>query len=144
MPEPTSGPGSARLDRWARLRRWARSRRVVVRDGSMRPTLWPGDRLLVDPAAFRYRPPGLGQLVVVRDPEGTDRWLVKRVEQVAGGLLAGGTRVPNGTVYVQGDDAAASRDSRAFGPVPLGLVVGRPWFRDLPEERRGPVGEDAA
>jgi signal peptidase I len=144
VPEGTTSPGYRRLDRWARFRRWARSRRVVVRDGSMRPTLLPGDRLLVDPGAFRSRTPVPGDLVVLRDPEQPDRWLVKRVGQVAGEPLPDGTRVPEGTVYVRGDDAAESRDSRAFGTAPLALLVGRPWYRYLPPERRGPVGEDAS
>jgi len=48
-------------------RRW-HSRRVVVRDDSITPTLEPGDRLLVDTAAYRVRTPAAGDLVVFPDP----------------------------------------------------------------------------
>lgn len=34
-------------------------------------------------------------------------------------------RVPKGHVWVCGDNLTASRDSRVYGPVPIGLVKGR-------------------
>jgi inner membrane protease subunit 1 len=33
--------------------------------------------------------------------------------------------VPKGHIWVQGDNASASRDSRTYGPVPIALVRGR-------------------
>ncbi len=106
---------------------------MLVQDESMRPTLQPGDRLLVDPAAFRRDPPRVGNLIVVQDPEAAGRWLVKRV---------GGRTGPERTVFLLGDNPAASRDSRTFGPVSPDTVVGRPWFRYLPQDRRGPLDGD--
>ena len=91
----------------------------------MRPVLAPGDRLLVDPTAYRSRPPRVGEIVVVVDPEDPTRWLVKRVAAVA-----------PGTVVVVGDRDEVSRDSRRFGPVPLASVVGRVYRRYFPAERR--------
>ncbi|MBI5285519.1 MAG: S26 family signal peptidase [Chloroflexi bacterium] len=32
-------------------------------------------------------------------------------------------------LYVLGDNAAASRDSRQFGPVPRRSIIGRAWLR---------------
>ena len=51
-------------------------RRFRIEDESMRPTLEPGDYVLVNRWAYRVRPPRRGDLVVVRDPELSDRFLV--------------------------------------------------------------------
>jgi nickel-type superoxide dismutase maturation protease len=90
----------------------------------MRPTLEPGDRLLVDTGAFRARPPRPGEIVVVMDPELPGRWLVKRVAQVV-----------DGSVSVFGDAGSASRDSRQFGPVPQDSIIGRVYRLYAPPHR---------
>jgi signal peptidase I len=129
--------GASRPGGWARFLRRLRSRRFRVADCSMAPTLLPGDRLYVDPAAFREYPPARGDLVVVRDPTLASRFLVKRVAFLAGeSPTTEGPPVPARSVYVLGDDPAQSRDSRAFGAVPLEQVVGHAWFRYAPADRR--------
>ncbi len=106
--------------------RFGRPRRVVVADGSMRPTLEPGDRLRVEPRAYEAALPEIGAIVVLEDPEDPDRWLVKRVHAVD----------PVGrTVDVRGDAADVARDSRSFGPVPLPLLRGRVTRIYFPPER---------
>ena len=40
--------------------------------------------------------------------------------------------VPEGTLFVMGDHRANSTDSRVFGPIPAGNVVGRAWLRYWP------------
>jgi len=97
--------------------------RVAVTGDSMRPTLLPGDRLLV--VGRRLRP---GALVAIRDPRDPERVLVKRVLAIDRDA---------DSVDVAGDNAAASTDSRVFGPVPLGLVVGRVRWRYWPPSRQG-------
>jgi nickel-type superoxide dismutase maturation protease len=93
----------------------------------MRPTLAPGDRLRIDPRAYRRRPPRVGEIVVFVDPADPSRWLVKRVAAVD----------PSGrTVDVRGDATATSRDSRRFGPVPFEALVGRAYECYHPPERR--------
>jgi nickel-type superoxide dismutase maturation protease len=93
----------------------------------MRPTLRPGDRLLVDRRAYRDRPPRVGDVVVLVDPEDAHRWLVKRVSQVD----------PSGvSVEVRGDATEMARDSRRFGPVPMRSVVGRVYRCYFPADRR--------
>jgi nickel-type superoxide dismutase maturation protease len=99
--------------------------RVAVEGGSMRPTLEPGDRLLVV-RRRTYRP---GAIVAVADPR-DGRLLVKRVEAVT----------TDGRLVVAGDDPAASTDTRTFGPVPPALVRGQAVHRYAPPGRAGRKG----
>ncbi|MCI4360682.1 MAG: signal peptidase I [Thermoplasmata archaeon] len=154
-PDPREPVG--RLARWRR--RW-RSRKVIVRDHSMEPTFWPGDRLLVDPGAYRTEPVVRDDLVVIADPAQEERRLLKRVVGVAGdhvrvaregvdrvarpsGDSAPGPEgaleeleVPSGHVFVLSDRQQHTRDSRQFGPIPVTSVVGRVWRR-LPSPSSG-------
>jgi nickel-type superoxide dismutase maturation protease len=102
-------------------------RRLEVTGDSMTPTLRPGDRVLVVGGLGPWRPrPRTGDLVALADPRDPGRLIVKRVAAVAGA-----------SVEVRGDNAAASTDSRHFGPVARAAVVGRVVYRYHPEERRG-------
>lgn len=96
--------------------------RFRVDDRSMEPTLAPGDYVLVNRWAYRRHDPANGDLVIVRDPEVPARYLVKRIADMS---VSG--------AYVVGDNSALSRDSRAFGPVPRELIVGRVW-RQVPRD----------
>ena len=93
----------------------------------MLPALRPGDRLRVDPAAYRRAMPQVGDIVVLADPQGRVRWLVKRVAVVD---------PARGTVEVRGDAGDVARDSRQFGPVGTGTIVGRAYRVYYPLERR--------
>ena len=95
----------------------------------MRPTLTPGDWLLVDPDAYREATPGIGALVVVPDPRMQERLLIKRVVEVDGA----------GDLTVAGDSPEVSTDSRTFGAVDASRVRGRPWFRYWPLARLGRI-----
>lgn len=46
--------------------------------------------------------------------------------------MRAGVQVPEGHCWVLGDNQAASRDSRTYGPVPLALVRGRVVARVWP------------
>ncbi|MFI5253840.1 MAG: nickel-type superoxide dismutase maturation protease [Candidatus Limnocylindrales bacterium] len=94
---------------------------------SMRPTLEPGDWLLVDPDAYRHRPPRPGELVVAPDPRRAERLLVKRVAALD----------IDGRVLIAGDARDASTDSRTFGAIDPATLAGRAWFRIWPRERFG-------
>lgn len=96
--------------------------RVVVEGTSMRPTLEPGDRLVV----VRARRVRRGDLVAVADPRYPGRLLVKRAAEVNGGWIE-----------LRGDNPGASTDSREFGAVPVAEVRGRAVRRYAPSHRRG-------
>ena len=89
----------------------------------MAPTLLPGDRLLV----VRARRARAGAIVVVRDPRDSTREVVKRLTEMT----------PDGRLVVHGDNGHASTDSRTYGPLPPGLLVGRALYRYAPPARAG-------
>jgi signal peptidase I len=118
----------------------------------MAPTLEPGDRYLLKKNAYTHGPPRRGDVIVFHHPTDKGQILVKRVvglpgEQlgiVDGRVAVNGERlredylrtapfvegprwltVPDGTVYVLGDNRSLSEDSRDFGPVALRLIIGR-------------------
>lgn len=119
---------------------------MVVRDASMLPALRPGDRLLVDRRAYRRGPPRVGEIVVLVDPEEPSRWLVKRIAAVGPGAPPASVTeapgapllppLPVGTVFVLSDAPGPTRDSRRFGPVSVGRLIGRVYRRYFPSDRR--------
>ena len=93
--------------------------RYQVEGESMTPAFSPGERVLVNKAAYLFSRPRPGDLVVVRDPRQPARLLLKRIDRPAG----------DGGWLVLGDNPPASTDSRAFGPVGREQIVGKVWFR---------------
>ena len=95
--------------------------RVAVAERSMQPALDPGDRILVRRTirpgrALRVR---AGQVVVARNPRRPEQLLVKRA------LWA-----EDGGWWLSSDNPGAGAvDSKAFGPVPPGLIEGRVLLR---------------
>jgi len=101
--------------------------RFRVEQRSMSPVLEPGDYVLVNTWAYKFHPPQVGDLVVFTDPERPGRFLCKRIADVRG----------DGSYTVRGDNEAISRDSRIFGPVPRGRIVGKVWRAARGKRRRG-------
>lgn len=121
--------------------RW-RLRVVTVVGDSMRPTLAPGDRLLVRRLPFTRVQ--TGDIVVLALPEGAvteplpgghgDNWLIKRVVATAGEPVPAsvasvlsvppGSPVRAGALLAIGDNPKASYDSREFGYVHAADVLG--------------------
>jgi signal peptidase I len=136
--------------------RRARLEPMLVKGGSMRPTLGPGQRIAVAPLV---RPPDRGDLVVLRSPRHLE--VVKRVVglpgervRLSGGRLeVDGQAVPEpylagptsggeldlqlgpAEYLVLGDHRAASTDGRDFGPVGADALVGRVRFAYWPPRR---------
>lgn len=118
------------------------TRRFEIKEASMSPTLQPGDWVM---AKRRSHAPERGDIIVFVDPTGSGMHLVKRViglpgehlvvdkgsVSIDGVILAdrwanGVTRpdgdwvIPDGYVWVLGDNRAASRsDGRMLGPTPI-------------------------
>jgi nickel-type superoxide dismutase maturation protease len=94
----------------------------VVAGHSMQPTLEPGDWVLVDRWTFRHRAPRAGEVVLLLVPD-SPAPAVKRVTRA----------VPAGNAFeVRGDNPAVSLDSRTFGAVPAGSILGRVAWRLQP------------
>ena len=141
--------------------RRARLEPMLVKGGSMRPTLDPGQRIAVAPLV---RPPARGDLVVLNRPGNLE--VVKRVvglpgERVrlaAGRLEVDGAPVPEpylagpatageldlelgpAQYLVLGDHRAASTDGRDFGPVGADALLGLVRFAYWPPRRLGRRG----
>ena len=136
--------------------RRARLEPMLVKGGSMRPTLDPGQRIAVAPLV---RPPARGDLVVLNRPGNLE--VVKRVVGLPGErvrLLSGQLEVDGRAVpepylagppsvgeldlelgpaeyLVLGDHRAACTDGRDFGPVGADALVGRVRFAYWPPRR---------
>jgi signal peptidase I len=135
----------------------------IVDGPSMEPTLWTGERLFVSKLTFRLGTPKRGDVVMFKYPLNPNKDYVKRVVAVGGdtvemrlgrvyvngqqvqepyihfaGLYSmNALTVPEGTIFVMGDNRVNSEDSRDFGPVKLSLVRGKAVFRVWPLKSAG-------
>jgi signal peptidase I len=127
---------------------------ALVEEGpSMQPNLYQGYRVMTEKLSYRFHLPRRGDVVIVSRPNG-EKALVKRVigrAWIDGEPLAepwvtysGGpdyppTRIPDGCVFILGDNRPASRDSRMIGPVPIASIRGHVLFTYWPPRHVGPV-----
>lgn len=122
----------------------------VIRSGSMEPTLRKGDRVIIATMFYRFTRPKRGDVVVVtvcgEAAVARPRSLIKRVVAVEGDVVtrlpaveqqAWQGTVPAGSVFVVGDNRPVSLDSRMFGPIESGNVVGRAFWVVWPLTRVG-------
>ena len=112
--------------------------RAVVAESSMTPALLPGDSLLVLPAGpnglpWLRRAPRVGSIVIA---EREGRLEVKRVARSPESAPESAPHQSD-ALWLLGDNAAASSDSRHGGPVPLSALRGLVIFRTGPAGRRG-------
>jgi nickel-type superoxide dismutase maturation protease len=100
----------------------------IVSGSSMEPALAPGDLVMVDLWSYRHRRPRAGEIVLVTAASPGETPLVKRVVSTREAGL-----------WLLGDNAGRSVDSRHFGPVPIDRIRGRIVWRYWPLERFGRV-----
>ncbi|KAK6363257.1 hypothetical protein TWF730_000700 [Orbilia blumenaviensis] len=104
---------------------------------SMLPTLPTSGSVVVNNLYSRGRGVKVGDLIAAHRPDDMDVMLLKRVIGMPGDYvvvdpMAAGkgeetmmVRVPEGHCWIAGDNLSHSIDSRFYGPVPLGLIMGK-------------------
>ena len=139
-------------------------RAITVKGQSMEPNLHGQQRLIIDLVSYRFRPPQRGEIIIFDVPESVSEIpLIKRimgipgdtVETKQGAAYLNGQRldepylaemtmgrmiprlVPEGHVFVLGDNRNHANDSRYFGMVPYDHIIGRAWISYWPIEDVG-------
>jgi len=138
--------------------------RTVVLSQSMEPNLRPEQQLIIDKLSYYFRAPERGDIVVVDIPD-SDIPYIKRVVGLPGETLEikdnrlvidgevvsesyifevrqrdyGPVQIPEGHIFIMGDNRNNSRDSRVLGPVPIDSILARAWITVWPLERVGPL-----
>lgn len=139
------------------------SARIRVESVSMQPTLYAGNFVVVNKMAYKYGEPSRGDIIVFRYPPDPEQEpYIKRViglpgEQVqifdgkvmingvpiqepylvADTIQGGEWSVPEGSLFVMGDNRRNSSDSRSWGFVPIENVIGKAVLVYWPPEKWG-------
>lgn len=117
---------------------------------SMVSTLEPNDLVLVEKISYKFSKPHRGDVVVFRPPNDSTSMYIKRVIGLPGDTISIAndtvyingkpleepyvhspmadmpeTAIPEGKVFVMGDNRSVSLDSRSFGPIEISSIIGR-------------------
>lgn len=104
-----------------------------IPSGSMKPTLEPGNLILVDTWYYHHEQPKPGDVIVFTRSPTDSAVFVKRVHPLPKAFASH----PNG-IYVLGDNRDFSTDSRQFGLIDTKNVIGQ--VKMLILDRKGWVG----
>ena len=99
---------------------------------SMEPTLYSDDVLIIERISIRLQKLKKGDIIIAKCPSKPKQHICKRVVGLPGDKVQNGITVPNGHVWLEGDNSNNSTDSRVYGPVPQGLLRGRALCKILP------------
>ena len=138
------------------------SARVRVENVSMKPTLQPGEFLLVNRVAYKLGEPSIGDIIVFHAPGVSEMDYIKRIVGLPGDFVRinGGTVtvneqplyepyiadppnysgewvVPEGEYFVLGDNRNNSSDSHLWGFVPHDDIVGKALLIYWPPSEAG-------
>ncbi|EHQ91413.1 signal peptidase I [Desulfosporosinus youngiae] len=141
--------------------RWGVLQPYLIPSPSMEPGMAPGDHILVNRLAYRLWAPTRRDVVVFAFPKDLKRTFVKRVIAVEGETVElrdnkvfvngdpidepyvkagdyppyGPEVVPEGKVFVLGDNRRESEDSREWGLLPKEYLLGKAWLVYYPFSR---------
>lgn len=132
----------------------------LVKGESMEPNFKNGDYLIVDEISYRFKEPERGEVIVFKYPNDPSQRYIKRIIGLPGEeikiennkvmidgkildesgyiptfeITGSGTEMTlkNNEYFVMGDNRSASFDSRRWGTLPSGNIIGRVAFRAWP------------
>jgi len=129
---------------------------TICQGPSMWPTLNPSGDLVVTEMITHGAwwqqwwgsSPQKGEVVIACAPVGSRRIVAKRILAMEGERVRVNSNdgiervveIPQGHVWLQGDNTKNSTDSRDYGPVPLAMVISRVLFRVAPFAQFGRLG----
>ena len=145
------------------------SARIRVESISMQPTLYAGDFVIVNKVAYKFGEVDRGDVIVFRFPPDPDREpYIKRIIGLPNDIVRvsqgkvyvnnnplqegyikaaptyeGEWRIPEGSLFVLGDNRNNSSDSHTWGTVPMEYVIGKALFVYWPLEEWGAIKHDA-
>jgi signal peptidase I len=146
------------------------SARIRVDGSSMEPTLQNGQFVLVNKFAYRLGTPMMGDVIVFHYPRDPEQEYIKRVIGLSGDkidivngqvfvndqliqepYIAASPNygpeswiVPNGALFVLGDNRNNSSDSHSWGSVPVEYVIGKAFVIYWPPFQWGLIQSNAA
>jgi signal peptidase I len=140
------------------------SARIRVDGASMEPTLHTGEFVIVNKLAYKFTAPKQGDIIVFHFPRDPQEEYIKRVIGLPGDQISiqggqvyvngqpldepyisakpaypGNWVVPEGQLFVLGDNRNNSSDSHNWGTVPMDYVVGKAVFVYWPPESWGQI-----
>lgn len=102
----------------------------------MEPTIHSDNILITEHFTPRFRKVDRGDIIIAKCPTNPKQYICKRVTGLPGDQVRTGfistEIVPRGHVWLEGDNASNSFDSRAYGPVPQGLIRSRAVMKVWP------------
>lgn len=117
---------------------------------SMKPTINANslsDLVLTEHISTKLRLLKKSDIVIARSPKDPRITICKRITALEGDMVVSDVKinqekiikVPQGHVWLLGDNMDHSMDSRSYGPVPYGLILGRVCYKLFPLSEFGPM-----